>query len=211
MVPASTSTFSGKCRLGMGVSFENKKKIFQIHSAFKFCVSIVSRRNGTLNIQRPPLRAAFMIHDLAKWEQASPPAFTVDLGLIALFSPRSKSLPEVRTEKELGICQTIYAHSIRIGDKVPGWEIDFALEFMMNTDVKLFPPKEKWEEKGYRTDNFSRWVGPKGEIALPLYEGRMIGQFDISEKGWVSGKGRSALWQDIPCERKEHSTAVLDG
>ena len=28
------------------------------------------------------------------------------------------------------------------------------------------------------------------DTALPLYEGRMIGQFDFSEKGWVSGKGR---------------------
>ncbi|MEI6423923.1 MAG: hypothetical protein WCP55_17035, partial [Lentisphaerota bacterium] len=35
------------------------------------------------------------------------------------------------------------------------------------------------------------------DVALPLYEGRMIGQFDFSEKGWVSGKGRSAVWRDI--------------
>jgi len=33
------------------------------------------------------------------------------------------------------------------------------------------------------------------DIALPLYEGRMIGQFDFSQKGWVSGKGRKAEWQ----------------
>ena len=30
----------------------------------------------------------------------------------------------------------------------------------------------------------------------------MIGQFDFSEKGWVSGKGRSAVWRDIPFEEK---------
>jgi hypothetical protein len=40
------------------------------------------------------------------------------------------------------------------------------------------------------------------DIALPLYEGRMIGQFDFSEKGWVSGKGRSAVWREIPWEKK---------
>jgi hypothetical protein len=41
---------------------------------------------------------------------------------------------------------------------------------------------------------------PVGEIegvALPLYEGRMIGQFDFCEKGWVRGKGRSAQWREI--------------
>src|SRR5665647_1866641 len=41
------------------------------------------------------------------------------------------------------------------------------------------------------------------DVALPLYEGRMIGQFDFSQKGWVSGKGRGAVWRDIPWERKQ--------
>ena len=31
----------------------------------------------------------------------------------------------------------------------------------------------------------------------------MIGQFDFSQKGWVSGKGRSAVWRDIPWDRKQ--------
>jgi hypothetical protein len=30
----------------------------------------------------------------------------------------------------------------------------------------------------------------------------MIGQFDFCEKGWVSGKGRSAVWREIPWEDK---------
>ena len=41
------------------------------------------------------------------------------------------------------------------------------------------------------------------DLALPLYEGRMIGQFDFSQKGWVSGKGRGAVWREIPWERKQ--------
>ena len=40
-------------------------------------------------------------------------------------------------------------------------------------------------------------------MALPLYEGRMIGQFDSSQKGWVSGKGRGAVWREIPWGRKQ--------
>lgn len=40
-------------------------------------------------------------------------------------------------------------------------------------------------------------VGSIEDVALPLYEGRMIGQFDFSEKGWVSGKGRKAVWDPI--------------
>jgi len=49
------------------------------------------------------------------------------------------------------------------------------------------------------------------DVALPLYEGRMIGQFDFSQKGWVSGKGRSAVWRDIPWERKVIEPQYLIG
>ena len=48
------------------------------------------------------------------------------------------------------------------------------------------------------------------DTALPLYEGRMIGQFDFSQKGWVSGKGRTAVWRDIEWEQTNRAT-VLDG
>ena len=46
------------------------------------------------------------------------------------------------------------------------------------------------------------YINDVEDITLPLYEGRMIGQFDFSEKGWVSGKGRSAEWRDISFEDK---------
>ncbi len=49
------------------------------------------------------------------------------------------------------------------------------------------------------------WIHEAGieAIALPLYEGRMIGQFDISKKGWVSGRGRRAVWRKIPWRDKQ--------
>ena len=48
-------------------------------------------------------------------------------------------------------------------------------------------------------------------VALPLYEGRMIGQFDFSEKGWVSGKGRGAVWREIPWKKKQIEPQFLMG
>ena len=41
------------------------------------------------------------------------------------------------------------------------------------------------------------------EVALPVYEGRMIGQYDFSAKGWVRGRGRSARWRDIADNAKQ--------
>ena len=39
----------------------------------------------------------------------------------------------------------------------------------------------------------------------------MIGQFDFSEKGWVSGKGRGAVWREISWERKQVEPQFLMG
>src|SRR5947209_16560776 len=39
------------------------------------------------------------------------------------------SLVELKSERDLAIFRTIYAHSVRIGDNAPGWEITYATEF----------------------------------------------------------------------------------
>ena len=46
-----------------------------------------------------------------------------------------------------------------LGDDGPdGWGVKFRLEFMMNTSAHLFPPRPRWEERGYRPDEYSRWL-----------------------------------------------------
>ena len=117
-------------------------------------------------------------------------------------SPKSLSLVELRSQRDLDIFRKIYAHSIRIGDNAPGWEITYATEFHMTNDSKLFSPLEKWEAKGYEPDVFGRWIGPDGDVALPFYEGRMVGHFDFSQKGWVEGKGSTAVWRELPFDDK---------
>ncbi len=104
--------------------------------------------------------------------------------------PEVLSLVELRSPRDLAIFRKIYDHSIRIGDNAPGWEITYAREFHMTNDSKLFPPLEKWEAKGYKPDVFGRWIGPDGEVALPLYQGSddpAIRSF--FQKGWVERQG----------------------
>ena len=97
-------------------------------------------------------------------------------------SPKSLSLVELRSQRDLDIFRKIYDHSIRIGDNAPGWEITYATEFHMTNDSRLFPPLEQWEAKGYKPDVFGRWIGPEGDVALPLYQGGMINLFDAFSK-----------------------------
>jgi len=209
IVPSGTYTDKGstdlralfldKCQWLWLFGFENRQKIFEIDSRFKFCPVIV-QKGGTTDA----MRTAFMRHDLRDWEEAEQHVVPYLREQVERFSPNTKAILEVRNPKDLEIMEKIYANSVLLGDQSEqGWGIKYAQgDFNMTNDSHLFKPRPWWEERGYQPDEYGRWIGPDGDVALPLYEGRMIGQFDFSEKGWVSGKGRSAVWHDISWDHK---------
>ena len=212
--------FLGHCDWQWLFGFENREGIFDIHRSFKFCPLIIEKGGETQAI-----RAAFMHRNVDDWEDAERYVLAYPRERVEEFSPYSKAILEIRSEQDLRVLQKIYANGVLLGDRSErGWGIKYAREFDMTNDSKLFPPRPKWEAKGYQPDEYGHWLkgpwrdysGPSHildrgyglvlsrdgskaiqvekieDVALPLYEGRMIGQFDFSEKGWVSGKGRSA-------------------
>ena len=191
--------FLMQCRWRWVFGLINWNKIFpSIYYRFKFCIVIVEKRSTTLSIQ-----SAFSRYHLHEWEEAERWSFPYTLAQTEKFSPKTLALLEIRSRSDLEILKKIYENSILLGDEGPdGWGIRYATEFHMTNDSKLFPPRPTWEAKGYQPDEYGRWIGPDGDIALPLYEGRMIGQFDFSQKGWVSGKGRGALWRELSWDEK---------
>ncbi len=301
--------FLDRCQWEWLFGFENREGIFDIHRSFKFNAVIV-QKGGQTNA----IRTAFMRRQLADWERGERFLTLYPRERILEFSPTTKALLEIRSTSDLEVLTKIYSRSTLLGDRSDdGWNLDYSIEFMMNTHAYLFPPRPKWEEWGYRPDEYNRWIkgpwrpiaelwadldvdatrptppGPgaatieaeiaSGEsgktdsrvrcaqspydalpipradipvgvilardadawiredeipvvtfteaggrtlrmtvenddgereevdvfgpaVALSLYEGRMIGQFDFSEKGWVSGKGRGAVWDDIPWTKK---------
>ncbi|MGE0446222.1 MAG: hypothetical protein AB7P99_13415 [Vicinamibacterales bacterium] len=225
---ALRTLFLEHCRWEWLFAFENRDKIFDIHRSFKFCPVIVAKGGTTESIH-----TAFMRHDLRDWEEAERHAVAYPRSQVTRFSPHTQAILEVRGQRDLEVLEKIYANSVLLGDTGPdGWGIRYATEFHMTNDSKLFPPRPQWEAKGYRPDEYGRWIKFRDsrpveehpaevgwirladgsvvvqedaieDVALPLYEGRMIGQFDFSEKGWVSGKGRSAVWRDIPWSGKK--------
>lgn len=179
--------------------FENRKKIFEIDGRFKFAPTIVARNNEHGPV---PLKAAFMVQELTAWEQEQPPVFDFDRRLIPLFSPKSRSLPEVRSQRDLGICETIYHDALTLFDDSPeGLALEYSREFHMGDDSKLFKARDKVEAGGCVVDRYGEWSDGESRF-VPLYEGRMADQFDPSAKYWESGRGRSAVWNDIPFDNK---------
>jgi hypothetical protein len=147
--------------------------------------------------------SAFSRYHIEEWENAERYALPYPRDRVEQFSPRSNSVLEIRSQRDLVVLQNIYANSVQLGDQGSSvWGIRYTREFDMTNDSKLFPARPQWEERGYRSNEYGLWIGPNGDIALPLYEGRMVGQFDFSKKGWVQGKGRTAEWRPIPAEHK---------
>jgi hypothetical protein len=192
--------FLDKCRWEWLYGFENSKKIFDTHSSSKF-EPIVIQKSG----ETEAIKTAFMRNDLSEWEYPDKFIISYRKDFIKLFSPISKILLEVKTESDLKILEKIYRNSVFLGHKVEGeWKIEYTQgDFNISSDSELFPPITEWLDEGYKSDQYGRWIGPNGDIALPLYEGRMVGQFDFSEKGWTSGKGRGAVWRIIPFQSKK--------
>lgn len=188
-----------RCKWRWLYGFENRKKLFDIDGRFKFAVSIAEKGEKTTAV-----RAAFMRHDLEDWAATDPPgALTYPAERIHAFSPSSLSVLEIRSERDLEVLSTIYASSVLLGDRGPdGWDLTYAREFDTTNDSAMFIPRDEAAAAGYGPDEYGRWTGPGGDVLLPLYEGRMIGQFDFSKKGWVRGKGRAAVWREIPWDDK---------
>jgi hypothetical protein len=256
--------FLDNCHWEWLFGFENRLGIFEIHRSFKFNPIIVCKGGTTKAIH-----TAFMRRNLEDWEHAEALAISYSRTQLERFSPKSLAILEIQNQQDLEVLEKIYNNSVLLGDEGPnGWGVKYGREFDMTNDSKLFPPRPKWEEKGYQPDEYSRWLLgnwrpitelwselgvqplaegetrlaqppydtlpipradiPEGiilnrdaskwireeeieDVALPLYEGRMIGQFDFSQKGWVSGKGRTAVWREIPWDLKVVEPQYLMG
>jgi hypothetical protein len=167
------------------VCFSNEKFIFPgVHHAFKFTLLGFSRGERD---ERMPVAFRINPHEAITADQL-PLFITNPDNLIQMpvqsihrFSPDSLSIMEFRSQRDVDIATQIYADHPLLGDDVPdSWNVHFAREFDMTNDSHLFHT---------------------GGHGLPLYEGRMVDQFEHQSLSWVSGRGRTAIWTALPHNR----------
>jgi hypothetical protein len=194
------SLFLNHCSWQWLFGFINWQRIFDIDSRFKFAVLLLEKGRST-----EQLRVAFNQVALSQLEQPDNVMLAFPRRQVEQFSPKSLTIVEPQTQRDLDVLEKLYANNtVLLNDQSErGWQIQHTREeFNMTRDSFLFPPLPKWIANGYQSDGYGHWIGPGDDIALPLYEGRMVGPFDPSEKGWVRGKGRSAVWREISFEDK---------
>jgi hypothetical protein len=201
-------------RLELLYAFQNEKKIFTAADhRFKQVALFVTKGGKTKEFRS---RFRMGVGDSPHAQEIPDDILGSDAAAMLLTpddvranSPKTLSLVELRTPRDAEIFAKIYAHSFRIGDNEPGWEVTYTREFDMTNDSKHFPPLERWEVQGYKPDVFGRWIGPAGDVALPFYQGRMVQQFDFSSSRYISGKGPSAIWEKLSFDHKRWEPSNL--
>lgn len=197
--------FLDRCVWEWLFAFENRQRLFDIHSSFKFCLLVLAKGGRTVRLQ-----TAFMRTDPADWEQAERIAFPYDAAGIKSFSPRSLAFFELGGPRDVALLRRITTRAIPLGTTGPGgWRIQSSCEFHMTADSGSFAARPDWEAKGYRPDDYGHWLGPEGAVALPLVQGVMIHQFDPAAKAWIRGTGLAALWEGLPWDAKRLSPQFL--
>jgi hypothetical protein len=160
-------------------SFSNERFFFpDVHHAFRF--TLLGAKKG---VQSEGFWAAFRFDPRVAVAPQHLPAFLADQAnlihvrcdSLVQFSPISKSVMEFQTQQDYEVARKIYSGWQSLGEElVDSWNVKLTTEFHMTNDRRRF------------SNDTRGW---------PLYEGRMVDQFDHRAAYWVSGRGRSAVWE----------------
>ena len=147
--------FLDHCRWDWLFSIENRDKIFPIHRSYKFNPIIVEK-NGVTDA----INTAFMQRNLEDWEYAENFATPYTRTQVERFSPKSRAILEIQSQRDLEVLETIYSHAVLLSDDGPnGWGIRYSQgDINLTSDSQLFRPRPQWENKGYRPDEYNRWL-----------------------------------------------------
>lgn len=206
--------------------FENRKKIFNIHSSYKFvCLVAQKTAQAQADVQ---FRAAFMRHDLAELEGDPPSGVEVLIRRSELerLSPGTLAFLEYRSERDRELVLKMYGllpgQTPRplLGDQGPGtWSARFYTEFHMTNDRdlwtdprtnKLYNPRQILGPVPGTTDQPpyyqpAAWPDIRAAMAekgfWPLYEGKKVHQFLVDVEPierWVSLEKSEKKYRSYP-------------
>ncbi|MGP4107927.1 Eco57I restriction-modification methylase domain-containing protein [Virgibacillus sp. L01] len=165
---------------------ENRDKIFPIDSRYKYALLIFKKFKTT----ETDIKCRFMLRSLEEVNNClkNNDLLKIPSDLIEQLSPNYKTLPDIKSQYEVDLLKKIYKVHPLI-NSTDGWKIQFNRELDMTNDSNLFVHKESINE-GFHD-------------YYPLYEGRMLNQFDFAAKKYLFGEGRQAKWQDLSWDSKK--------
>ena len=148
-----------------------------VDSRFKFCALIF----GGAERRFDETECAFFLHDI---ETISDPnrCFALASSDFARVNPNTGTAPIFRTRRDAEITRRIYErHPVLVdrsqGEERKAWPVRYHTMFHMTNDSHLFRTAVQLDSAGFYPVQGNRWRRGD-ELYLPLYQGRMIHQFD---------------------------------
>jgi hypothetical protein len=188
--------------------FENREGIFPaVDSRYKF--SLLTMRGQ--KEEKAPLRFAFFLTrtDHLRDDRR---IFTLDHEDFALLNPNTRTCPVFRTREDAELTKKIYRRVPVLVNERTGenpWGVKFMTMFHMANDSRLFRTTGDLERQGYVLVRGRDLGRPDGlyyvrgdEIWLPLYEAKMIWQFD-HRFGTYKGVPPNTTSTHLPTPREE--------
>lgn len=163
--------------------FENREGLFPtVDSRFKFCLLTLAPKDGMSDF-------AFFLHNLTELED-NRRHFTMTPEDFDLINPNTHTCPVFRSEEDAKLAKKIYkkagvfvneslCHSELDSEFGNPWKIKFSTMYHMSNDSGLF-------------------INEKKKDYLPLYEAKMMHQFDHRWNTFVNGEPK-----DVTVEQKE--------
>lgn len=208
--------FLERCRWDWLYAFQNERFVFEnVHHAFKVAAIGFEKGSHTTAILTRFRLGPGRSPEASELEvdiNDAPSFLRVPTEQIARFSPESRALIEVADERDLELFARTYGNAPLLGAAdTNGWHAVYGTEFHMSADSRLFPQRGSWEDAGFRPDEYGRWVGESGEVALPLFQGVALHHFDVAAKVWVRGTAARARWEEQEPEGRVISPHFLMG
>ena len=148
-----------------------------VDSRFKFCAITFGGDERTFD----HAKCAFFLHDI---ETTADPdrSFPLSPDDFTKVNPNTGTAPVFRKRRDSDITRSIYEQHPALVDRSNGrehraWLVRYHTMFHMTNDSGLFRTAEQLDSDGFYPVEGNRWKRGD-ELYLPLYQGRMIHQFD---------------------------------
>jgi hypothetical protein len=161
------------------LDFENKGIFPSVHDSYKFCLLTCGPQNATKKIPNPKFGFFIsnfeLLHDESRF-------VTISAQDIELLNPNTKTCPIFRTNKDYILIKAIYRRvpvfisTTNEKQERNPWKVHLCSMFHMTDHSYLFETKSDLENKRFILDNNIYKKG--GKEYLPLYEGKMLHNFD---------------------------------
>ena len=184
--------------------FENREKLFPaVDSRQKFSLLTIKKQATGFS-----QFAFFLMHPRQLKDKER--LFTLSAKDISLINPNTHTTPIFRTRYDAQLTKKIYARvPVLVNEKMKGnpWDVRFLRMFDMSNDSHLFCTRKELEEKGYKLLG-NIFVNGQ-DIYLPLYEAKMIWQFDHRFGSYEGVTSRSSTHLPTPKEEQYTDPAYV--